>query len=166
MQLQLPFFPKSTKMVSDCLGVYEQDGIVQYILNGLPAFSHIGDDLNSFRYITSNFIHQGLCSKAEVARCFGVSIDSVYRSCKIFIEERECGFFGKDHRKGVAHKLGVKTALAQTKLDKGQSVSSIAREIGVSEGAVRYSIKQGYLKKKALPMDYPPVPPTAATKRI
>ncbi len=50
MQLQFPLFPKGAKMISDCVGVYEQDGLVQYIINGLPVYSHAKDDMNAFRF--------------------------------------------------------------------------------------------------------------------
>src|ERR1039457_1712028 len=150
MQLQLPLFPQSTKMVSDILGVYEQDDLIQYIINGLPAYAHPNDDLNEFRYITSNFIARGLCRKSEVQRAFHVSIDSVHRSYDKYLKEGRKGFFDKDDRKGYAHKLvGKRFERIQRKLDKGQSVLSIAKEEGVSEGAIRYSINQGYLKKQA-----------------
>jgi DNA-binding NarL/FixJ family response regulator len=152
MQLQLPLFPHSTKMVSECLGVYEQDALVQYIINGLPAYAHLPDDLNEFRYITSNFIARGLCRKSEVQRAFHVSIDSVHRSYDKYLKEGRAGFFGNDGRKGYAHKLtGKRQERVQRKLDKGQSVLSIAKEEGVSEGAIRYAVSQGYLKKKIAP---------------
>lgn len=79
MQLKLPYFPKEAKMISDCVGVYEHDGLVQYIVNGLPVYAHPKDDLNSFRFITCNFIHQGLCRKVDIERGFGVGEDSVHR---------------------------------------------------------------------------------------
>ena len=63
MQLQLPLFPIGSTLISDCLGVYEKDRIVQYIVNGLPVYAHPQDDLQAFRYITSNFIHPVLCRK-------------------------------------------------------------------------------------------------------
>lgn len=66
-------------MISSYLGVYENDGIVQYIANGLPIYRHTSEDLQSFRFITSNFINQGLCKATEVARCFGISVDTVTR---------------------------------------------------------------------------------------
>ena len=48
-----------------------------------------------------------------------------------------------------AHKIiGERKLRIQSKLDKGQSVNSIAKEEGIRESAIRYSIKQGYLKKK------------------
>jgi transposase len=148
MQLQFPFFPSDAKMVSDELGVYEKDGIVQYIVNGLPVYSHAKDDLNAFRFITSNFIVQGRCSKAEVQRCFGVSEDSVHRAWKKFKEKGEEGFFGVDARHGRAHKIvGDKRIRIQNKLDGGKSVNSIAKEEGVQESSIRYQIRQGLLKK-------------------
>jgi len=150
MQLQLPLFPSGTTLISDCLGVYlDGDGLVQYIVNGLPVFAHPKADLNAFRYITSNFIHRKLCRKTEVQHCFHISEDSVHRAYKKFVEQGEAGFFGEDARKGKAHKItGEKREAIQKKLDKGQSVNSIAKQEGVRESAIRYGIKQAYLKKR------------------
>jgi hypothetical protein len=151
MQLQLPIFPKEARLVSDRLGVYEHDGLVQYIVNGLPVYSHSKEDRNAFRFITSNFIHQGLCRKVDVERCFGVSEDSVHHNYRIFIEKGESGFFGDDARCGKAHKIvGECRQRIQSKLDKGQSMNSIAKEEGIRESAIRYAVKQGYLKKSSL----------------
>lgn len=149
MQLLLPIFPRDTQMVSDRLGVYLKEGLVQYIVNGLPVYSHPSSDLNAFRYITSNFIHQCLCRKVDIQRAFNVSEDSVSRCYKKFIEQGATGFFGGDARKGKAHKLtGELRERVQSKLDKGQSNYSIAKEEGIAESAIRYGIKQGYLIKK------------------
>lgn len=149
MQLQLPLFPSGCTLISDCLGVYEKQGLVQYIVNGLPVYAHPKDDLKAFRYITSNFIHQGLCRKTEIERCFHVSEDSVQRAYKKFVDKGETGFFGDDARKGTAHKITGDCRLRiQSKLDKTQSVNSIAKQEGVRESAIRYGIKQGYLKKR------------------
>ena len=148
MQLKLPLFPIGTTLISECLGVYEKDEMVQYIVNGLPVYAYPSGDLKAFRYITSNFIHQGLCRKTEVERCFHISEDSVQRAYKKFVEKGEAGFFGDDARKGTAYKITGDCRLRiQAKLDKGQSVNSIAKQEGVRESAIRYGIKQGYLKK-------------------
>jgi hypothetical protein len=153
MQLRFPFFPSGSTLISDCLGVYETDGMVQYIVNGLPVYAHPKDDLKAFRYITSNFIHQGLCRKTEIERCFHVSEDSVQRAYKKFVEKGEAGFFGDDARKGTAYKIcGDRRLRIQAKLDKGQSVNSIAKQESVRESAIRYGIKQGYLKKREAPL--------------
>jgi hypothetical protein len=149
MQLQLPLFPKEATFISDCLGVYEREGLVQYILNGLPVYSHPVNDYNSFRFITSNFIVQGNCLKSEVERCFHVSPESVTKWHKKFVEVGGDAFFGDDARKGgKSHKIiGDVRLRIQSKLDKGQSNLSIAKEEGLRESAIRYAIKVGHLKK-------------------
>lgn len=139
-------------MISDQIGVYEKDGLVQYLVNGLPVYSHAKEDLNAFRFITSNFICQGLCRKVDVQRCFAVSEDTVGRAMKKYKEEGEAGFFGDDARRGRAHKIiGERRIRIQSKLDKGQSVNSVAKQEGVRESAIRYQIKTGNLKKNFKP---------------
>jgi transposase len=150
MQLHLPIYPKEAQLINEHVGVYKKDGIIQYIVNGMPIYSHGEEDMNAFRFITSNFIEQGLCRKVDIERFFNVSEDSVYRYHKKFKEQGEQGFFGDDARKGKAHKLtGERRIRIQSKLDKGQSVNSIAKEEDVAESAIRYGVKQGYLKKSS-----------------
>lgn len=149
MQLLLPLFPKGTTMISDSVGVYTDDGIVQYIHGGLPIFAHKKDDLNYFRFIICNLLEQGLCRKTDIAKCFHISPDFVYTAHKKFKELGPDAFFGADNRHGYAHKIiGEKRIRIQYKLDKGQSVNSIAKEEGITEASIRYQIKQGILKKK------------------
>ncbi len=149
MQLKLPLFPADTKLISDCVGVYSKECIVQYIINGLPAYSHSTDDLNGFKFISCTFIQQRLCSKAEIERGFHVSESFVQRYYNKFLKHGPSAFFAEKHTKGVPHKIiGDKHRRIQQKLDKGQSVNSIAKEEKVRESAIRYQIKQGYLKKK------------------
>lgn len=148
MPILLPLYPVGTHMISDYVGMYKKDGIVQYIVNGLPVFCHGEEDYKMFRYITSNFIKQGLCRQVDIQRTFQVSDDSVARYYKKYLEQGELAFFGEDGRKGKAYKIvGKKRESIQKKLDKGQSVNSIAKQENVQESAIRYQIKQGYLKK-------------------
>lgn len=148
MSILLPLYPQGTHMISECVGVYEESEIVQYIINGLPAFSHAKEDQKSFRFITSNLIKQGLCRQVDIQRSFHVSEDSVSRYYKKYIEHGEAAFFGEDGRKGTAYKImGAVKDRIQRKLDKEQSVNSIANEEHVSESAIRYQISRGYLKK-------------------
>lgn len=149
MQLLLPIFPRDTKLINDSLGVYYRDGTVTYLHSGSPIFSHSSEDLRSFRYITSNFILQGLCTRKEIASTFHVTIDSVYSSIKNLKRKGEEFFFGPEHRHGHGHKLvGEKLNKAQCCLDKGMSQSATARQVGVGEGTIRYAIQVSKLKKK------------------
>jgi hypothetical protein len=51
MQLQLPIFLAETTLASNCVGVYERNGLVQYIVNGMPVYSHSKEDFQAFRFI-------------------------------------------------------------------------------------------------------------------
>lgn len=149
MQLSLPIFPVGSILISDCLGVFSDAQIVHYIVNGLPVFQHAEEDVDSFRFIISNFISQGLCKKVDVMRAFHVSESFVQRACKKSAIEGGAGFFGKDNRKGSNHVIveSVRHRI-QDLLDQGKSVNSIAREFNLHESTIRYQIKQGYLKKR------------------
>lgn len=151
MQLQLPIFPSGSKMISDCVGFYEQNGIVQYIVNGLPVYVHGKDDLQAFRFFFSNLIHQGLCTQREVRKAFCITSDYVSRAYLVYKKEGEAGFFKPENRHGYCYKLiGDTVVKAQKLLDEGHSQSSAGRAVGVSESAIRYAIKTGHLKKTQL----------------
>lgn len=104
-----------------------------------------------FRYITSNFVLQGLCANQDIVDAFHVSADSVRRWKKKLSEEGELAFFKEDARHGRSHKLLPEVLdRIQGKLDKGQSSYSIAKQENISEGSIRYAIKEGRLKKRRI----------------
>jgi hypothetical protein len=148
-QLLLPIFPSGTTLITPTLGVLVNDKTVTYFLSGMPIYSHHENEVHRFRYTTSNFIVRGLCNGTDIQRTFHVSIDSVRRWKRRYIEQGEEIFFNKDKRQGQSHKL-LPDVLEriQQKLDKGRSVNSIAKGENLSEGSIRYAISLGRLKKK------------------
>ena len=149
MQLSLPLFTSDTTLISHNVGVFINDGIVHFLINGLPIYAHAESDLQAFKFFISNLVHRGLCKKVEIQRAFHVSSDYVNRACRTFEKEGEAGFFKPDIRHGYCHKLvGENVLKAQQLLDEGQSNCEIGRRCNVAESTIRYAIKQGYLKKK------------------
>lgn len=135
-------------MITLTLGFREQDGVVFYLHSGVPIYSHDSGDLPKFRYVTSNLILLGLCSNQDIVDAFHVSTDSVRRWKRVLSDQGEGAFFTAESRHGWSSKL-LPDVLdrIQVKLDKYQSVNSIAKDEGLTEGAIRYAIKQGRLKK-------------------
>lgn len=149
MQLILPIFPANSKYISKTLMVFENDGIVNYLANGLPVYAHPVDNINSFRFITCNFIERGLCKASEVARCFGIPENSVTRQLSLYRKEGANAFFSRDLHDKKSHKLhGELLYRVQRGLDKGLSNNAIAKKEGISEGTIRYALTTGTLKKK------------------
>ena len=149
MQMILPIFPVGTEMISDNLGVGRKDGLVIYLHGGLPIYSHLETDHRGFRFITSKFILQGLCRKIDISTAFHVSYDSVKRYVRRLEKCGDTGFFTDDNRNGGSRYKLLPAVIErmQKALDKGISNSEIARMENVTEGAIRYALRNGVLKK-------------------
>ncbi len=149
--MQLPIFPSSTKLVNANLGFFEKDDFVYYLHNGSPIYCHQKDDLNSYRYITANLVVSNLCSPSELASALGVNPRNIQRYAKSLREKGADWFFQRKQKRGDAHKLtSEKMTQTQQMLDAGTPVASVARQVGVNEGALRYHLKKGRLKKSPL----------------
>ncbi len=147
--MQLPIFPESAKLVNPILGFYKKEGIVYYLHNGSPIFCHGEEELNSYRYITANLVDSGLCGSSELSRALGVNKRNIERYTKHLREKGASWFFERTDRRGQSHKMtDALMAKAESLINEFYSVSDVARMIGVSEGALRYHIKKGNIKKK------------------
>ena len=94
-QLQIPIYPVGSKNISELAAVNVIESKVEYIVNGLSIFSHKSDDVNSFGFITCNFIVQGLCKQVEVQRCFHVSPSNIALYLKKYREKDMSYFFSE-----------------------------------------------------------------------
>ena len=147
--MQLPIFPQTTKLINSNVGLFERDDFVYYLHNGSPIYCHEKNDLNSYRYIIANLVVTGLCSPIDLARALGVSNRNMQRYAKTLREKGTDWFFNKEEKRGDAHKLTDEMlAEAQKLISKFYSVVDVARLLGVTEGALRYHIKKGTIKKK------------------
>jgi hypothetical protein len=93
LQLLLPLFPSEATMINNYIGAQKRDGIVYYFNGSMPIFTHSEIDIDSFRYITSQLIVNGVCKQKEIVDCFGVSTISVKRWVKRYKESKELGDF-------------------------------------------------------------------------
>jgi len=149
MQMQLPIFPQTTKLINSNVGFFENDDFVYYLHNGSPIYCHEKNDLNSYRYITANLVMTKLCSPSDISNALGVSSRNIQRYAKTLREKGTDWFFQKQEKRGDAHKLTDDMLRdAQKMINDFYSVVDVARLLGVTEGALRYHIKKGNIKKK------------------
>jgi len=152
MQMQLPLFPSSTRMLSSTWGVFEQDDFVYYLHNASPVHVHSKDDLNTYRYITASLIVNHSCKASDLSRVFGVGVRNFERYAQRLRELGAVGFFKPSDSRGQCYKmLEDNLTEAQKYLDAGYSQMATAKLIGVNEASIRYHLKKGTLKKKLKP---------------
>jgi predicted transcriptional regulator len=149
MQMQLPIFPVTTRLINTTVGVFLKDEFVYYLHNGSPIHCHSQDDMNSYRYITANLVNTGLCNPGEIAKALGVNSRNIQRYSKALREKGAAWFFNREEKRGQCNKMTDSLiGDAQELIDKFYSISDIGRLLGVTEGAIRYHIRKGTLKKK------------------
>lgn len=93
LQILLPLFPAEATMVNNRIGVQKKDKTVYYFSGSMPIFNHSESDIDSFRFITSQLITNGVCKQKEIVNCFGVSDISVKRWVKRYRQSKELGDF-------------------------------------------------------------------------
>lgn len=147
--MQLPIFPSETRLINSSVGVFEKDNFVYYLHNGSPIFCHNKDDLNNYRFIVGNLVNTGLCRPVEIARLLGVSNRNIQRYAKTLREKGSDWFFNRPDNRGRCHKLTDELLdQAQKLIDEFYSVNDVGKILGITEGALRYHIRKGTLKKK------------------
>lgn len=150
MQYQLPLFPETIRLINSCLGFYKKGGIVYYLHNGSPIFCHLAEDKNSYMYITANLVVTGLCKCSEMSKALGVRVRNIERYAEKLRENGIDYFFNREDKRGQCHKMtSKKTEEVQILLNQGYSQQSSAKQAGLSEGAVRYHLRKGTLKKNS-----------------
>lgn len=93
LQLLLPLFPVEATLINNLVGVQKKENTVYYFNGSMPIFMHNQSDIDSFRYISSQLIVNGVCKQKEIVNCFGVSDISVKRWVKRYKESKELGSF-------------------------------------------------------------------------
>jgi len=151
MQMQLPIFPVTTKLLSATWGVFIKDDFVYYLHNGSPVHVHKNDDINTYRYVTATLIVNHACSASRLSKVFGVGAFNFSRYAKRLREDGIDAFFNPKETRGQCYKMTKdKLEEAQKYIDLGYSQLKTAKEISVNEASIRYHIKNGNLKKKFL----------------
>ena len=144
-QLLLPIFPDAVTPIKELLSVGKQNGQVVYFHGVLPVFSHAEEDLATFRMITAQFIAQGHLRVVDVSRAFGVPALSVKRALKRYRQEGPKGFYVPPRRRGPAVLTAEVLKQAQALLDDGQTVPSVAAELGIKGDTLSKAVRAGRL---------------------
>ena len=153
-QALLPIIPDGASQINDLISVVRHDKQWTYLCGVQPIFQHPVDDRQSFCMFTAQLCCQGVCTQAQIIRCFGVSKNSVLRSVAKYRQEGINAFY--QHRKGRGPSVMTVevTAQAQRLLDLGRSRRDVAEALGLHGDTLGKAIHQGRLR---LPVQTTPV---------
>jgi len=149
MQMQLPIFPETTKLINSSVGFFKKDRFIYYLHNGSPIFCHHEDNTNNYRFIIGNLIVSKLCHPSEVSRAMGISQRNAERYAQKLKTQGMKSFFNQTDHRGECYKMtDAVLSQAQQLLNNGNSQLKTAKTLGVSESCIRYHLRSGNLKKK------------------
>lgn len=150
LQAQLGFLPEGAIIVGKNLAVVRQHGRVEFSNASGPIYSCAEDDRLGLRLAQGMFSELELAGATALARALDVDQSTVHRNRAAY---RSGGVGALEEERGPrgGYKLTAdKRAQAQRLLDGGRSLRAVAQAVGVTEGTVRYALRQGQLRRATL----------------
>lgn len=145
-QTHLPLVPPEAIEINDTVCLLEEGGRTAYFAAGVPLFCHASDDAVGRRVAAAQIATLGLARRVELAAALGVDRVTLYRQQRKFEADGIGGLI--DAKGGVKEPFKFKGELlqrGQQMLDEGKSRRATAAALGLSEGAIRYAIRKGWL---------------------
>lgn len=144
-QIQLPFFPHGTTEINARLGIVRDGDRITYMYGHMGIFTHHVQDIQTFRMIASQIYVNGNATQSEICRTFGVTGISVKRWVKLYREKGSAGFYDKRRTRGAAVLTESVLASAQSLLDEGMAVGSVAQRLDVKKDTMQKAVRAGRL---------------------
>jgi transposase-like protein len=142
-------FPSGATAINESLGCECRAGQVVYINGHLPVFTHAQEDIESFRFFTTQLIVNGTASQGEIARAFGVPLVTIKRYVKRYRQNGAKGFFLPPKRREGGRLTTDMLSKARGLLEAGEFVPEVSRATGVLANTIHKAIRAGRLPKPA-----------------
>jgi transposase len=135
--------------ITSLLAFIKEDKNITYFNGSLPVFSHLENDIDSFRMITAQFCVNGHTQQMDIVRAFGVTSISVKRSVKRYREEGARGFYKQKNTRGAAILTHSVIEQVQQLLSEHEEVADIASKLNIKADTLSKAIRAGRLHKPA-----------------
>lgn len=147
----LPLLPEGAEPVNNNLAIFRSQGEIVFFNGYCPMLKCSDNDPYDMRLAQGILCSSNIVKPAQLAKVLGVNRSTVCRN-KVLYEKGGPVALMVDKTNRSAYKLdNKKLQTAQRLLDKGANQNRVAKEIGVTEGCLRYWIKKGDLVKKIAP---------------
>jgi hypothetical protein len=150
IQKFLPLLPKDAEPVNNNLAIFRGQGEIVFFNGYCPMLKCSDNDPYDMRLAQGILCSSNIVKPAQLAKVLGVNRSTVCRNKQIYEKGGPVALMvDKTHR--GAYKLDQKKLqTAQGFLDKGVNQNRVAKEIGVTEGCLRYWLKKGVLIRAML----------------
>ena len=144
-------------MVSSRLAILVDDERLVAYSAADPIYTCRLDDADGMRLAAGMLSHLRLAPDTALAEALGMNRETVRRHRKRFEQGGVEGVRGRTGGPRAPWKLTEAVRVrAQCCLNQGWSIHRAAREVGLTEGALRYAIRQGRLRRVVPTPDRPP----------
>jgi transposase len=153
--------PDGTGVLNDRCVVQTRDGYRAVTVAGLPLFHYAVTDRMAEAHAMVSLIDQGWADQNDVARVFGCSVRTVRRNQRRFEEQglRALGH-GRGFPRGQSRLGSARRRVVQDLKAQGHSNCEIGRRLGISEKAVRKTLRRlGWKPASAVQDELPLIAP-------
>jgi transposase len=156
LQTYIPFLPEGTEPINNHVAIYHHDETIEFYTASGPIYSCQESDAYGVRLAQGIIVTQTATTAAELAKALNVNRTTVYRNVKMYQQNGPAALIIDKKSNRNAYKLNGKTkGQVQTLLNKGYSLKAAAKQVGITEGAIRYAIKKGAIVRKEQPDEKP-----------
>lgn len=149
LQRSLAVLPPEARIVSPRLAIaLDEEELIAFSASD-PIYKCRRNDREGMRLAGAMLSDLKLAGVTALAEALGVSRETIYRNRKRYVEGGVEALRHGPRRPKTPHKLtGAVQVRAQQCLDEGWSVNRTAKEVGLTEGALRLAIRQERLQRR------------------
>jgi len=156
LQTYIPFLPEGAEPINNHIAIYREDEKIEFFTASGPIYSCMENDQYGVRLAQGIIITQTATTPTQLAKALDVNRTTIYRNLKKYQQGGPAALLidKKENRK--AYKLKGKTkGQVQKLLNRGYSLKATAKQVGITEGCIRYAIRKGAIVRKKHPDEKP-----------
>lgn len=148
LQQTLAVLPPGARVLSPRLAIVVEDGKLVAHSGADPIFTCRVEDRAAIRFAAGMFGCLRLAPDTALAEALGINRETVRRNRNLLLQGGAEALQNRKRGPKAPFKLTEPVQLrAQQGLDQGWSVTRTAADVGLTEGALRYHIRQGRLRQ-------------------
>ena len=149
LQIPFPLLPEGAKPINDHIAIFHEEGEVIFLNASCGIFKCSENDQYGMRLAQGVLCSAKAAKPAQLARALGLNRSTVCRN-KVAYEQggAQALLIDKGSNRSGYKLDEEKRRSAQKLLNQGVSVKRIGETIGVTEGCIRYAIRNGTLIRK------------------